>query len=44
MPGAPAAVYLVHGEAGPMDALKQMIVQRLGWNVHTPAQRETIAI
>jgi metallo-beta-lactamase family protein len=42
MPAPPAAVYLVHGEAALMDALKEMIVQRLGWNVHTPTQRETV--
>ena len=44
MPSPPARVCLVHGEPGPMDVLKQMIVQRMGWNVHTPTQRETITL
>jgi metallo-beta-lactamase family protein len=44
MPSAPERVCLVHGEPGPMDALKQMIVQRMGWNVHTPAHRDSLAI
>jgi len=44
MPATPERLCLVHGEPVPMDALKQMIVQRLGWNAHTPAHRESIAI
>ena len=44
MPSAPQRVCLVHGEPGPMDALKQMIVQQLGWNTHTPTHQESIAI
>jgi metallo-beta-lactamase family protein len=44
LPRAPERLCLVHGEAPPMDALKQMIVQRLGWNVQTPAHQESIAI
>ena len=44
MPAPPERLCLVHGEPAPMDALRQMIVQRLGWNVHTPTHQETIAI
>jgi metallo-beta-lactamase family protein len=44
MPSAPERLCLVHGEPQPMDALGQMIVQKLGWNVHTPAHQETLAI
>jgi metallo-beta-lactamase family protein len=44
MPGRPERLCLVHGEPQPMDALKQMIVQRLGWNTLTPTHQESIAI
>jgi metallo-beta-lactamase family protein len=44
IPAAPGRLCLVHGEPGPMDALKQMIVQQLGWNAYTPAHQEKIAI
>jgi metallo-beta-lactamase family protein len=44
LPRAPERLCLVHGEPPPMDALKQMIVQRLGWNVQTPAHQESVAI
>ena len=44
MPAAPTRLCLVHGEPHPMDALKQMIVQRLGWTILTPAHQETLAI
>ena len=44
MPSPPSQLYLVHGEPQPMDALKQMIVQQLGWNTFTPAHHESIAI
>jgi metallo-beta-lactamase family protein len=43
-PSAPQTLYLVHGESGPMDALKSMIEQRLGWTCHTPAHQETITV
>jgi metallo-beta-lactamase family protein len=43
-PSAPARLCLVHGEPMPMDALKQKIVEQLGWNVHTPAHLEKITI
>ncbi len=32
----PSMTYLVHGEPGPMDALKATIASRLQWNVHAP--------
>ena len=44
LPAAPGRLCLVHGEPAPMDALKQLIVQRLGWTAHTPAHQEKIAI
>jgi metallo-beta-lactamase family protein len=43
-PSAPGRLCLVHGEPAPMDALKQLITQRLGWSVHTPAHQEKVAI
>jgi metallo-beta-lactamase family protein len=39
---APKTTYLVHGEPGPMDALKASIQQQLGWNVHTPNHLEQV--
>ena len=44
LPAAPGRLCLVHGEPAPMDALKQLIAQRLGWTAHTPAHQEKIAI
>ena len=44
IPSAPARLYLVHGEPAPMDALKQFIVQRMGWAAYTPSHQEKIAI
>ena len=43
-PQPPSRVCLVHGEPGPMDALKQTIEQQLGWPVHTPQHRERLAL
>jgi metallo-beta-lactamase family protein len=43
-PAAPGQLCLVHGEPAPMDTLKASIVKELGWNVHTPAHRETITL
>ena len=42
LPAAPGHLCLVHGEPGPMDALKQRIADRLGWQAITPAHREVI--
>jgi len=43
-PQPPSRLCLVHGEPGPMDALKASIDQRFGWNVHTPQHGEQIEI
>ena len=40
----PARTYLVHGEPGPMDALRSTIESRLQWNVHTPAHLEQVEL
>jgi metallo-beta-lactamase family protein len=39
---APSMTCLVHGEPGPMDALKARIERELGWDVRTPNYRETV--
>jgi metallo-beta-lactamase family protein len=44
LPAAPGKVCLVHGEVGPMDALKTLIQQRLGWTAHTPQHQERVQI
>jgi metallo-beta-lactamase family protein len=38
----PAVTCLVHGEPGPMDALKGRIERDLGWTVRTPGHQEKI--
>jgi metallo-beta-lactamase family protein len=43
-PSPPGRLMLVHGEPGPMDALKATIQQRLSWDVHTPEHRERLVI
>jgi metallo-beta-lactamase family protein len=40
----PRMTYLVHGEPGPMTALKQVIATELGWSVHMPALGESVAL
>jgi metallo-beta-lactamase family protein len=40
----PALTCLVHGEPGPMDALKARIEHELQWTVRMPNHRETIEI
>ena len=40
----PRMTYLVHGEPGPMDALKATIQSRLHWNVHTPDHLEQVEL
>ena len=42
LPAAPGRLCLVHGEPGPMDALKQRIADRFGWQAMTPAHREVV--
>jgi metallo-beta-lactamase family protein len=44
MPQAPGRLCLVHGEPGPMDALKQKVLAELGWQAVTPAHRESISL
>ncbi len=44
LPAAPRRLCLVHGEPGPMDALEEFVKQRLGWDAHLPAHRETIEV
>lgn len=41
---APSLLCLVHGEPGPMDALKASVEAELGWTVKTPGHRETVSI
>jgi metallo-beta-lactamase family protein len=43
-PAKPGRLALVHGETGPMDALKKTIEQRLSWAVQTPGHGERIVI
>lgn len=42
LPAAPGRLCLVHGEPGPMDALKGHIADRFGWQAITPAHREVV--
>lgn len=44
-PQPPKRLCLVHGEPGPMDALKATIQRELGWpDIHTPEYRERMAL
>ena len=43
-PAPPKRLFLVHGETQPMDALKALIEQQLGWNVHTPGHQEKVEL
>jgi metallo-beta-lactamase family protein len=40
----PRVTYLVHGEPGPMDALKATIQSRLHWKVETPGHLQQVEI
>jgi metallo-beta-lactamase family protein len=40
----PATTFLVHGEPGPLEALKSSIERRPGWNVRIPDYRETVEL
>jgi len=42
LPAAPRRLCLVHGEPGPMDALKSRVRERLGWEAATPEHREVV--
>jgi metallo-beta-lactamase family protein len=44
LPTAPGRLCLVHGEPGPMDALKGRIADRFGWQAITPAHREVVTL
>jgi metallo-beta-lactamase family protein len=44
LPAAPKRLCLVHGELAPMDALKTLVQQRLGWDAHTPHHLERLPL
>jgi metallo-beta-lactamase family protein len=44
IPARPGRLCLVHGEPAPMDALKALVKERLGWDAQAPAHGETIVI
>ena len=41
LPQAPDQIYVVHGEAGPADALRSRIARELGWRAQVPEQGST---
>jgi|SRR5215204_374639 metallo-beta-lactamase family protein len=43
-PARPSRVCLVHGEPEPMDALKTLMHQRLGWNAETPQHLQRLSL
>jgi metallo-beta-lactamase family protein len=43
-PAKPGRVCLVHGEPEPMDALKTLIQQRLGWMAETPPHLQRLSL
>jgi metallo-beta-lactamase family protein len=44
MPARPTRLCLVHGEPAPMDALKTLVQQQLGWDAHTPGHLERLPL
>lgn len=44
LPRRPGRLCLVHGEPGPMDALRALVRDRLRWDAHAPAHGERIEI
>ena len=44
LPATPGRVCLVHGEPGPMDALKTLMQQRLGWTAATPHHLQRLSL
>ena len=44
LPAAPRRLCLVHGEPGAMDALKERVRERFGWDAATPGHREVITL
>lgn len=43
-PTPPKRLFLVHGEPAPMDALKALVKDRLGWDAETPAHGARIEV
>lgn len=43
-PERPGRLFLVHGEPGPMDALRSRIQSQLGWDAYTPTHGERIDV
>ena len=44
LPKPPDRLCLVHGEEGPMDALRALVTDRFGWQPHMPAHGERIDV
>jgi len=44
IPAPPSRLCLVHGEPAPMDSLKALVRERLGWDAHTPGHGETVSV
>lgn len=44
LPAKPGRLCLVHGEPAPMDALKTLVQERLGWTAHTPLHLERLSL
>ena len=44
LPRPPRRLCLVHGEPGPMDALRVLVNDRLGWKAHMPVHAERIDV
>jgi metallo-beta-lactamase family protein len=44
LPAAPSRLFLVHGEPTPMDALKPLVQERLGWSAQTPGHGDAIEL
>ena len=44
LPSKPARLCLVHGEPAPMDALKTLVQERLGWTAETPGHLERLSL
>jgi metallo-beta-lactamase family protein len=44
LPAKPSRLCLVHGEPAPMDALKTLVQERLGWTADTPQHLERLSL
>ncbi len=44
VPAPPKRLFLVHGEPAPMDALKALVKERLGWDAETPEHGARIEV